>query len=195
MTTVFLSHKSQHASVAEALRDALSNMFGTDEIFLAEEIDKGDDWRKAIDQALGEAKCFLLLYTDPQLDWSWCFYEAGAFAKMGGKPERPVFCLHPADVAPPSPLANLQTIPATPEQLEKWIRHDLCKIKGFRQPSEKEISSRIEKIEKLIEHAGPVQEKILKPFIWIEPPGDEQNWNDERCTFPVFLARHRLDRR
>ena len=43
MTTVFLSHKSQHASAAKALRDALSIVFGRDEIFLAEEIDKGDD--------------------------------------------------------------------------------------------------------------------------------------------------------
>src|SRR5215469_2816785 len=116
MTTVFLSHKSQDASAAEALKDSLSVMFGIDKIFLAEEIDKGDDWRKAIDQALVEAKCFLLLYTDPQLDWSWCFYEAGAFAKMGSKPERPVFCLHPFGVPPPSPLANLQTLRAIPEE-------------------------------------------------------------------------------
>ena len=186
MTTVFLSHKSQDASAAEALRDALSIVFGRDEIFLAEEIDKGDDWREAIDKALGEAKCFVLLYTDPQLDWSWCFYEAGAFAKMGGKPERPVFCLHPADVAPPSPLANLQTVPGTPKQLEKWIRDALCRIKGCRQPSEEEISPRIEKIEKLVEDAGPVQEKILKPFIWIDPPGDEQNWNDETALSQYF---------
>jgi hypothetical protein len=186
MMTVFLSHKSHHASAAEALRDALSIVFGRDEIFLAEEIEKGDNWRGSIDKALGEAKCFVLLYTDPQLDWSWCFYEAGAFAKMGGKPERPVFCLHPADVAPPSPLANLQTIPATPKQLEKWI-HDLCKIKGCQQPSDHEISPRIKKIEKLIEDAGPVQEKTLKPFIWIDPPGgDEQNWDDENAVSQYF---------
>jgi TIR domain len=186
MTTVFLSHKSQHASAAEALRDALSVVFGRDEIFLAEEIEKGDDFREAIDRALGEAKCFLLLYTDPQLDWSWCFYEAGAFAKMGGKPERPVFCLHPADVAPPSPLANLQTIPVTPKQLERWIRDDLCKIKGCRQPSDHEISPGIQKINKLIEDAGPVQERTLKPFIWIDPPGDEQNWDDDNALTQYF---------
>ena len=186
MTTVFLSHKSQHASAAEALRDALSIVFGRDEIFLAEEIEKGDDWREAIDKALDEAKCFLLLYTDPRLDWSWCFYEAGAFAKMGGKPERPVFCLHPTDVAPPSPLSNLQTIPATAKQLEKWIRDDLCKIKGCRQPSDHEISPRIKKIEKLIEYAGPIQEKTLKPFIWIDPPGGEQNWEDESSLSQYF---------
>src|ERR1700693_4394401 len=134
MTTVFLSHKSQHASAAEALRDALSIVYGRDEIFLAEEINRGVDWRASIDRALDDAKCFLLLYTDPQLDWSWCFYEAGAFAKMREKTARPVFCLHPGDVVPPSPLANLQTIKATPDQLEPWIRNDLCPIDGCRQP-------------------------------------------------------------
>ena len=186
MTTIFLSHKSQHASEAEALREALTIVIGKDEIFLAEEIDKGDDWRKAIDTALEEARCFLLLYTDPKLDWSWCFYEAGAFAKMGGKPERPVFCLQPSDVAPPSPLSNLQTIPSTSEQLEMWIRDDLCKIKGSRQPSAKEISPKIEAIKKLIEDAGPVQEKTLKPYIWIEPSGDEQNRDDEGALSQNF---------
>jgi hypothetical protein len=186
MTTVFLSHKSQHASAANTLIDALSIVFGRDEIFLAEDIEKGDDWRAEIDRALAEAKCFILLYSDPQLDWSWCFYEAGAFAKMGDKPGRPVFCLHPADVVPPSPLANLQTITATPEQLEKWIRNDLCAIKRCRQPSNKEISPSIEKIERLIKNTGPIQEKILKPFIWIEPPGDEPNWNDESALSEYF---------
>jgi hypothetical protein len=186
MTTVFLSHKSQHASAAKDLVDALSIVFGRGEIFLAEDIKKGDDWRAKIDRALAEAMCFILLYSDPQLDWLWCFYEAGAFAKMGDKPGRPVFCLHPADVAPPSPLANLQTITATPEQLEKWIRNDLCSIKGCQQPSNEEISQRIEKIEKLIKNTGPVQEKILKPFIWIEPPGDEPNWNDESALSEYF---------
>jgi TIR domain len=186
MTTVFLSHKSQHSSAAETLKDALSVVFGRDEIFLAEEIEKGDDFREAIDTALREAKCFLLLYTDPQLDWSWCFYEAGAFAKMNGKPERPVFCLHPADVAAPSPLANLQTIPVTSKQLERWIRDDLCKIKGCRQPSDHEILPGIQKIKKLIEDAGPVQERTLKPFIWIDPPGDEQNWDDDNALTQYF---------
>ena len=82
MTTAFLSHKSHHASAAHALSNALSIVLATNEIFMAEEIDRGDDWRTSIDRALDEAKCFLLLYTDPKLDWSWCFYEAGAFAKM-----------------------------------------------------------------------------------------------------------------
>ena len=188
MTTVFLSHKSEHASGAKTLIEALSIVFGRDEIFLAEDIQKGADWRAQIDRELGEAKCFVLLYTDPQLDWSWCFYEAGAFAKTG----RPVFCLHPADVEPPNPLANLQTIKATPDDLERWIRDQLCSIEGCRQPSARDISASIEKIAKLINDTSPVEERVLKPFIWIEPswPGaGEPNWNDTSNLAKVDFSR------
>jgi hypothetical protein len=192
MTTVFLSHKSQHASAANALRDALGIVFGRDEIFLAEEIKKGDDWRAKIDRALGEAKCFILLYTDPQLDWSWCFYEAGAFAQVGDRPGRPVFCLHPADVEAPSPLANLQTIKATRDELEPWIRNELCSIDGCRQPSGEDISQSIKKIEKLIDETSPVREKDLKPFIWVEPSWPvsdaEPSWNNVRALSDVDFS-------
>jgi TIR domain-containing protein len=191
MTTAFLSHKSHHASAAQALVSALNIVLRSDEIFMAEEIKKGEDWRANIDQALRDTKCFILLYSDPQLDWSWCFYEAGAFAKMS-KPERPVFCLHPADVEPPSPLANLQTISATPDQLENWIRNDLCSIVGCQQPSANVISPSINKIEKLINDMSPVYEKVLKPFIWIEPtwprPDDDPDWNDANALDDVDFS-------
>jgi hypothetical protein len=186
MTTVFLSHKSQDKYAAEVLRDALSIVFGEGQVFLAEEIDKGKDFRKEIDRALGEAKCFVLLYTDPKLDWSWCFYEAGAFAKMAGQSERPVFCLHPTDVQPPSPLANLQTIPATSEQLGKWIQENLCKIKGYHHPNSQELFTKIGQIEERINDAGPVEEKPLKPFIRINLTGAEPTWDDERAVSEYF---------
>jgi len=55
MTTVFLSHKTEHAAAAQALAAALGIVVPRDEIFLAEEIRKGDDWRANVDQALTEA--------------------------------------------------------------------------------------------------------------------------------------------
>ena len=45
MPTVFLSHKTEHAAAAQALAAALGIVLPRDEIFLAEEIRKGDDWR------------------------------------------------------------------------------------------------------------------------------------------------------
>jgi hypothetical protein len=192
MTTAFLSHKSHHAFAAQALVSALSILLPPNEIFRAEEIEKGEDWRANIDQALRDAKCFILLYSDPQLDWSWCFYEAGAFAKMSTASERLVFCIHPADVEPPSPLANLQTISATPEQLEKWMRNDLCKIVGCQQPSANVISPSIKQMVKMFNDLSPVNEKVLKPFIWIEPtwpqPGNAPDWNDANAIEDVNFS-------
>jgi hypothetical protein len=117
---------------------------------LPEEIDKGQDWRAKIDEALAQAECFLLLYTGPNLDWSWCFYEAGAFAKMG-RPRRKIFCLHPATQGPPSPLANLQTIRVESKPLGDWIKDDLRSITGRPQPTAKELSKIIKNIKELEE--------------------------------------------
>src|SRR5262245_48342598 len=128
MHKIFLSHKHEHDAAANDWADALSLVVRKDEIFLSEEMDKADDWRTEIERALAQSKCFLLLYTGPKLDWSWCFYEAGRFAAVRSKAKRPIYCLHPPDVKPPSPLANLQTIDAEPHDLESWIRNSLCSV-------------------------------------------------------------------
>src|SRR5215831_18413150 len=161
MPTVFLSHKTEHA---------------------------------AVDQALADAKCFVLLYTDVRLDWSWCFFEAGSFAALPpGKPLRPIYCLHPPDVPPPSPLANLQAVRATPEDLEEWVRNALCPAVGCqRQPSTGELTAAIKQIETLIKGTSLVKERVLKPSIWIDPPwpgpGDQPNWNDVTAIANVDFA-------
>jgi len=192
MTTVFLSHKSQHAYAAEALVRALGIVLSKDEFFLSEEIKKSDEWRAKIDQELSKAKCFILLYTDPQLDWSWCFYEAGVFSKMGDKSGRPIFCLHPVEVEPPSPLAHLQTIKATPNEIENWIRNALCPTVGCQQqPGAKDMLETIKGIQKLINDTSPVQEKMLKPFIWIEaswPGPGEPDWNNVNALSDGVLS-------
>jgi hypothetical protein len=97
---VFLSHKTVCSTQAEALAHALDEATPGAGIFRSEDIDKGQNWRDEIHRQLANAKCFILLYTNPELDWSWCFYEAGGFINKGPKP-RPVFCVHPTTVDPP----------------------------------------------------------------------------------------------
>jgi hypothetical protein len=76
---VFLSHKKDFGAQAQALARALLKVAPGAGVFRSEDIEKGRDWRDAVNRALSEAKCFILLYTNPTLDWSWCFFEAGAF--------------------------------------------------------------------------------------------------------------------
>jgi len=86
VSKAFLSHNKDFAVKAEARGAALHHVAPGATIFRAEDIETGDDWRKLIDWEPGDAKCFIPLYTDPALDWSRCFYEAGAFVNNGAPP-------------------------------------------------------------------------------------------------------------
>ena len=113
---------------------------------------------------------------------------------MAGQPERPVFCLHPATS---SPRARWQTCRPSRDiqQLKTGSETISARLKATDNPGDHEISPKIKQIEKLINDAGPVEEKPLKPFIRIDPYRREQNWDDEREFSEYFCACHRLDRR
>ncbi len=82
-----------------------------------------------------------------------------------GRSRRPVFCLHPKNVDPPSPLANLQTIRAEQSDIEKWIRNDLWRLLKLRRiQTEDKIKAAAKNIEKLVNATGPVNEHTLKPL-------------------------------
>jgi len=85
MSKAFLSHIFKFTEEAEELAVQLQKILPEDTIFRSEYIDKGDNWRDALDRELEKAKCFILLYTCPELDWSWCFFEAGKFVSKGRK--------------------------------------------------------------------------------------------------------------
>jgi hypothetical protein len=176
VTNVFLSHKQSCGDLAEALMVALNKVVPDARIFRAEAIEKSDDYRVTINSALKDAKCFILLYTDPALDWSWCFYEAGSFVTMG-RGARRVYCLHPLTVPPPSPIANLQTIRAEQEDIVQWIG-DFCRVLHCKaEHNEDKLRATARTIGRLVNEAGPLQEEPLKPYIWIEPKWDG-DWND-----------------
>jgi hypothetical protein len=95
-----------------------------------------------------------------------------------GRKPRPVFCLHPKTVKPPSPLANLQAIQAEHGDIEKWIRNDLCDVlKCHPKQTEDKLKATAKDIAKLINATAPLQEVILKPYIFIEP-----KWSGDRTA-------------
>jgi TIR domain len=179
MTLIFLSHKACHRDEADDLVKALRIVLNDGDWFKSEEISKSKDFRNEINRALKESKCFLLLYTDPTLDWSWCFYEAGTFGCASGEQSRPIFCLHPDGVQPPSPLANLQTIRGQPEDIESWIQNDLCTLLGRRQPAKADLDQSVQAIKVILEKIAPISDRVLKPNILITPrwPGESADWN------------------
>ena len=56
MTNVFLSHKENFATQAQGLAEAIRKITPGAAIFRSEDIEKGCDWRDAVNRALEEAK-------------------------------------------------------------------------------------------------------------------------------------------
>ena len=92
--------------------------------FISEEITRGSPWRKVIAKQLTDAKFLVLVFTDPDENWGWCLYELGFFDALSqvSKPSSRIWCLHHASTSPPSPIADLQSIPAKPREVEQWLK-------------------------------------------------------------------------
>jgi hypothetical protein len=93
--------------------------------FFSEKIEKGAPWRQEIVKWLDMSSYLVLVFTDPDEDWGWCLYETGFFDALSRYPnsgtERRIYCLHHAAASPPSPIEDLQSIPAIPEKVEEWL--------------------------------------------------------------------------
>ena len=84
---IFVSHKASNGKIVSDMLNILKSGMTGVEFFLSEQIEPGDNWRYDIVKEIKTADCLLLLYLDPDQDWSWCMFEAGLFSaykpKMG----------------------------------------------------------------------------------------------------------------
>jgi hypothetical protein len=112
------------------------------------------------------------------LDWSWCFFEAGYLAGITPSERRPVYCLRPEGVPPPSPIANLQDISSTDQDIERWIRSSLYPLLNRPQPLGGDLDVVIKRIQAILRKISPVKERVLKPNVLITPAESGVDWND-----------------
>jgi len=141
---IFLSHRHEDFDTALRIKEILDSVTGAAEVFLSENIVRGADWRIEVKKQLATTDFLLLLYTDPDANWDWCFYEAGLFedlkrhyspAHLSGADEDERFrtiCLlsHAVDV--PGPMQNFQSTVANPRDpsavkqllLQIFVRQD-----------------------------------------------------------------------
>ena len=93
---------------------------------MSKNIEKGTNWRQTIAEQLTLSSFLVLVFTDPSEDWAWCLYETGFFDALTRTPNtmhtRRIYCLHHASNPPPSAIADLQTIPATVEDVSQWLK-------------------------------------------------------------------------
>ena len=123
---VFLSHKKKDFKAANRVREVLrTHSAGRIDVFMSENITKGDDWQGKIEDALYELDWFILLYSGVDDDWAWCHHEAGIFRGMAyPKPDRLVV-FYPPNVELPDPLKKYQAVKCQPPRPDQPDELDL----------------------------------------------------------------------
>lgn len=111
----FLSHKHRDYEAAKKIRDVLRvHSAGRIEVFMSEQIPKGDDWQEKIEAALYDSDWFLLLFSGVDDDWSWCHQETGIFRGMTYPKRQRLVVLYPPNVELPKPLQRYQAVKCAP---------------------------------------------------------------------------------
>jgi TIR domain len=122
---IFFSHKVKDEPVTRKIIDSLHRHTDNVQCFISEDIEKGKNWRDEIAEHLKLSSLLVLVFTDPEEDWGWCLYETGFFDALtqisDATQARRIYCLHNPSATPPSPIANLQTIAAEPEDVSRWL--------------------------------------------------------------------------
>lgn len=123
--TIFFSHKHQDEAVTKEVISLLRRHTESVDCFTSENIEKGTNWRKAIAGQLAASSLLVLVFSDPEEDWGWCLYETGFFDALSQTASqnsvRRIYCLHNSSATPPSPIADLQTVPATVKDVKQWL--------------------------------------------------------------------------
>ena len=124
---IFVSHKHEDHALAVAVQQALEGISPKIECFVSGvNIAAGADWNREIRSSLAQSHLLILLFTRPTATWDWCLFETGLFTRHDAEEVSAVVCLFDPTETTPSPLANLQGIPARPDAVERFLG-DLCR--------------------------------------------------------------------
>jgi hypothetical protein len=121
--TVFISHKHEDHALAVEVKNAIEGLRpGRIDCFVSGvDIVAGMDWRREIRSVLGRSHLLLLLFTAPSKNWDWCLYETGLYTRFDKTEIRAVVCLFSPGGASPSPLADLQGVPADADKVRAFL--------------------------------------------------------------------------
>ena len=68
-----------------------------------------------------QSHALVLLFTAPSKNWDWCLYETGLYTRFDRSEARAVVCLFSAGGASPSPLADVQGVPAEASKVRAFL--------------------------------------------------------------------------
>jgi hypothetical protein len=126
--TVFISHKHEDHALAVEVKNALQSLNPDliDCFVSGVDITAGMDWRRAIRNVLARSHLLVLLFTAPSKNWDWCLFETGLYTRFDRAEARSVICLFSPGGASPSPLADLQGVPASADNICAFL-DSLCR--------------------------------------------------------------------
>jgi len=121
--TVFISHKHDDHALAVEVKRAMEGLSpGLIDCFVSGiDITAGMDWRHEIRSVLARSHLLLLLFTAPSKNWDWCLYETGLYTRFDQTEVGSVVCLFNPGQAAPSPLADLQGVPADTDKVRTFL--------------------------------------------------------------------------
>ena len=124
---VFISHKMPtDTPLAEEIAAKLRLYSGVQMVVThAGQFRYGERWREQIQAELEAADWLIFLFTDPDEDWEFCFFECGYFRRTMEKRESPekqliTFCRHPNQVN--AALQEFNAIVIDNESVTKLLR-------------------------------------------------------------------------
>ena len=128
MFKVFISHKHEDHALAVEVTSALEGLNPEliDCFVSGVDIRAGMDWRREIRSGLAKSHLLVLLFTAPSKNWDWCLYETGLYTRFDRSEVRSVVCLFSPGEASPSPLADLQGVPADADKIHTFL-DSLCR--------------------------------------------------------------------
>lgn len=131
--TVFISHKHDDHALATEVKNAIEGLNPDliDCFVSGIDITAGMDWRREIRSVLSLSHMLVLLFTAPSKNWDWCLFETGLYTRFDKTEIRSVVCLFNPGQAAPSPLADLQGVPAEVDKIRDFlelISHETWKI-------------------------------------------------------------------
>ena len=136
-----------------------------------DEFDAGMNWRDAITSGIKYANWFILLLPDPSDDWDWCLFETGLFVARATSADR-LICLHHPNIDRPSQISDFESIPATQDDVERFLRMALIEdnpipgLSALNKAAEKSINKHAMEIVNVIRPpSSSLCREIFEPYI------------------------------